>query len=71
MPREDSVFSLRMLSWFKLWRYQKSDDSRYADGIDIELVNLGPIALFSNNNLTTPSGKHLEGIGHAHIVFFV
>ena len=32
------------------------------------LVNLGPIALFSNYKLTTSSGKHLENIDHGHIV---
>ena len=43
-------------------------NNRYADGNDIRLVNLGPIALFSNYKLTTSSGKHLENIDHAHIV---
>ena len=43
-------------------------NSRYADGNDIRLINLGPIALFSNYKLTTSSGKHLENIDHAHIV---
>ena len=42
--------------------------NRYADGNDIRLVNLGPIALFSNYKLTTSSGKHLEEVSHAHIV---
>ena len=32
------------------------------------LVNLGPVALFSNFRVTTSSGKHLEDISHAHIV---
>ena len=41
---------------------------RYADGNDIRLINLGPIALFSNYKLTRSSGKHLEDISHAHIV---
>ena len=40
----------------------------YVDANDIRLVNLGPIALFSNYKLTTSSGKHLEEISHAHIV---
>ena len=31
------------------------------------MVNLEPIALFSNYKLTTSSGKHLEDISHAHI----
>ena len=43
-------------------------NNRYVDGNDIRLVNLGPIALFSNYKLTTSSGKHLENIDHAHIV---
>ena len=42
--------------------------SRYANGNDIRLVNLGPIALFSVFKLTTSSGKHLEDIIHAHLV---
>ena len=41
---------------------------RYADTDDIRLINLGPIALFSNYKLTTSSGQHLENIDHAHIV---
>ena len=47
---------------------EKDDNSRYANGNDIRLVNLGPIALFSHFKLTTSSGKHLEDISHAHIV---
>ena len=33
----------------------------------MRLVNLGPIALFSNYKLTTSSGNQLEDISHAHI----
>ena len=47
---------------------QAATGNRYADANDIRLVNLGPIALFSNYKLTTISGKHLEEISHAHIV---
>ena len=47
---------------------KKADNSRYGNGNDIKLVNLGPIALFSNFKLTTSSGKHLEDISHAHLV---
>ena len=32
---------------------------------------LGPIALFSNYNITSSSGKHLEDINHALIVGFL
>ena len=41
---------------------------RYVDGDDIRLVNLGPVALFSNYKLTTCLGKRLEDISHAHFV---
>ena len=47
---------------------KKNDDFRYANGNDIKLVNLGPVALFSNFKLTTSSGKHLEDISHTHLV---
>ena len=45
--------------------------NRYADGIDIRLANLGPIALFRSYKLTTSSGKHLEDISHALIVSLI
>ena len=69
IPREDSVISL-LNSYLELnFDVLRADNSnRYLDGNDIRLVNLGPIALFSNYKLTTFSGKHLENIGHAHIV---
>ena len=47
---------------------QAATINRYLDSNDIRLVNLGPIALFSNYKLTTSSGKHLEETSHAHIV---
>ena len=47
---------------------KKDDKSRYANGNDIRLVNLGLIALFSNFKITTSSGKHLEDISHSHII---
>ena len=46
-------------------------NSRYVDGNDIKLLNLGPIASFSNYMLTTSSGKELENIDHAYIVSLV
>ena len=69
MPREDSVFSL-LNSYLDLNFdvVHNATNNRYADGNDFRLVNLGPIALFSNYELTTSSGKHLEDISHAHIV---
>ena len=69
IPREDSIISL-LNSYLDLnfEVIKKADDSRYGNGNDIRLVNLGPIALFSNFKLTTSSGKHLEDISHAHLV---
>ena len=69
IPREDSVISL-LNSYLDLnfEVTKRADNSRYANGNDIRLVNLGPIALFSNLKLTTSSGKHLEDIRHSHIV---
>ena len=32
------------------------------------MVNLGPMALFSNYKLITSNGKHSKDIGHAYIV---
>ena len=69
IPREDSVISL-LNSYLELNFdvLHAATNNRYVDGNDIRLVNLGPIALFSNYKLTTSSGKHLEIIDHALIV---
>ena len=69
IPREDSVFSL-LNSYLELNFdvLHAATNNRYADGNDIRLVDLRPIALFSNYKLTTSSGKHIEIIDHAHIV---
>ena len=69
IPREDSVISL-LNSYLDLNFdvVHAATNNRYADNNDIRLVNLGPVALFSNYKLTTSSGKHLEEISHAHIV---
>ena len=69
IPREDSFISL-LNSYLDLnfEVVERADNSRYGNGNDIRLVNLGPIALFSNFKLTTNSGKHLEVISHAHLV---
>ena len=69
IPRQDSVISL-LNSYLELnFDVLRVDNrNRYVDANDIRLVNLGPIALFSNYKLTTSSSKHLEEISHAHIV---
>ena len=69
IPREDSVISLLNIYLDLSFKVIKKDDnSRYANGNDIRLLNLGPIALFNNFKLTTSSGKHLEDNSHAHLV---
>ena len=50
---------------------KKADKSRYANGDDIRLVNLGIIDSFSNFKLTTSSGNYLEDITKSHIVSLV
>ena len=69
IPREDSVISL-LNSYLDLNFdvLHAASNNRYADNNDIRLVNLGPVALFSNYKLTTRSGKQLEDVSHAHIV---
>ena len=72
IPREDSVISfLNSYLDLSFEVIKKDDNSRYANGKDIRLVNLGPISLFIIFKLTTSSGKHLEDISHAHIVSLI
>ena len=44
-------------------------NNRDADDNDIKIITLGPIGSFSNSKLTTRSGKPLEDISHAYIVY--
>ena len=69
IPREDSLISL-LNSYIDLNFdvVHAVDDVRYVNNDEIRLVNLGPVALFSNYKLTTSSGKHSEDVSHAHIV---
>ena len=47
---------------------KRADISRHANGKELSLINLGPIALIDNFKLTTSSGNHSEDIGLAHFV---
>ena len=69
IPREDSLISL-LNSYIDLNFdvVHGVNNDRYADNNEIRLVNLCPVALFSNYKITTSSGKHLEEVNHAHIV---
>ena len=68
IAREDSVFLMNSYRELNFDVIKRTDNSRFANDIDIRLVNLGPIALVKNLQLPTNSGKHLEDISHAHIV---
>ena len=69
IPTEDLVYSsLNSYLDFNFEVIKKADNSRYANGNDTSLANLGPIELFSKYKLTTFSGKHLGDISHAHFV---
>ena len=59
-PRQDAYICLQNSSISLEFEVLKNDDTRYADGDQISLVNFGPVALFSEAKLTTSSGKHLE-----------
>ena len=66
LPRKDTYICLQ-LSYISLeFEVLKNDETRYAVGNEIVLVNFGPVALFSEAKLTTSSGKHLEKIGNLH-----
>ena len=69
IPREVSNISL-LISYLdsNFGGIKKADSSRYGNGNDLRLFNLGPIVLFSNFKMTTSSGKHLEVTSHAHIL---
>ena len=67
-PREDAYICLQN-SYISLeFEVLKNDDTRYAYGDQISLVNFGPVALFSEAKLVTTSGKHLEKVDNLHPV---
>ena len=68
IPREESVISL-LSSYLQLGFevIKRADKSRYANGKDIRLVNLGAIVVFSSFQMTTSKGKHLEDKSQVHI----
>ena len=66
--KEDSVISLLnscLQTNFEVIR--KTDNSKYAKGNEVKLVNLVAFALIINLKLAASSGKHLEDINHATI----
>ena len=52
----------------KLDVVKSADISRYGNGIDVRITNLGPTVLSTLYKLTTSCWKHLRDFSHAHIV---
>ena len=46
-------------------------NNRFVDSNDIRFATFGAVGLFNYFKLTTSSGKHLEDINHAQIVFLM
>ena len=47
LPREDAYICLQHSSMSVEFEVFKNDNTRYADGDQVSLVNFGPVALFS------------------------
>ena len=71
LPREDAYICLQNSFISLEFEVLKNNDSRFADGDEISLVNFGPISLFSEAKLTTSSGKHLEKVDNLHAVSLI
>ena len=69
IPRQGTVIFL-LISYLDLL-HSANPDKRYVDGDGIQIVNLGPIAFFSNYKLTTGWENHLEDISQARIVSLI
>ena len=67
-PREDAYICLQNSFISLEFEVLKNNNTRYADGDEIGLVNFGPISLFSEAKLTTSSGKHLEKVDNLHSI---
>ena len=68
IPREDSYISLQNSYILIDFEVTHDDDTKYINGNEISLVNLGPVALFSEAKLTSHSGKDLEKVENLHTV---
>ena len=66
LPREVAYICLQNSYISVEFEVLENDNTRYASGDEISLVNFGPVALFSEAKLTISSGKHLEKIDHLH-----
>ena len=65
-PREDANICLQNSFISLEYEVLKNDDTRYADGDQMNLNYFGPVALFSEAKLVTSSDKHLEKVDNLH-----
>ena len=65
-PREDAYIYLQNSFNSLEFEVLKNDNTRYVDGDQIGLVNVGPVALFCEAKLVTSSGEHLEKVDNLH-----
>ena len=68
LPRDDAYICLQNSFISLEFEVLKNNNTRFADGDEIGLVNFGPISLFSEAKLTTSSGKHLEKVDNLHLI---
>ena len=68
LTRQDAYICLHNSCISLEFEVLQNDDTRYADGDQISLINFGPVALFSEAKLTTSSGKHSEKVDILHII---
>ena len=67
-PREDAYICLQNSFISLEFEVLNNNNTRFADGDEIGLVNFGPISLYSEAKLTTSSGKHLEKVDNLHLI---
>ena len=71
LPREDAYICLQNSFISLEFEVLKNNNTNFADGDEISLVNFGPISLFSEAKLTTSSGKHLEKVDNLPAVSLI
>ena len=66
LPREDAYICLQNSNISLEFEVLSNDDTRFNDGDEINLVNFGPVPLFTEAKVTTSSGKQLEKVNNLH-----
>ena len=71
LPREDVYICLQTSYISVEFEVLKNDNTRYANGDEISLINFGPNALFSEAKLVASSRKHVEKLDNLHPIFLM